>query len=305
MGLHLRLVEAEDDHGFLGAKPFRHARRVHRGVAAAHDADHAPERRRTALFNLLHHRDGVDDLAAVHRWNVEMVGDLGADRQEHGVERAGRLLSEHVVHPGVANDLHPHRLDARDLLVDPLARQAVGGNPVVHHAARLGVGIADLDVVPEAPQVVCARQAGRAGADDEHALPGRRAGSDRPALLVGEIAEEPVDRMDGHRGIEKLPVAGAFAGVVTRAAVRARQRVLLHVLPPGAFVVARLRQVQPCLDVLPGRTRVVAGRKMIDVDGALPAARTGALADGLLVNRREILRSETHGCLHLGQCGGP
>ena len=45
MGLHLRLVEAEDDHRLLGAEPLGDARGVHRGVAAADDADDAPERR--------------------------------------------------------------------------------------------------------------------------------------------------------------------------------------------------------------------------------------------------------------------
>ena len=151
---------------------------------------------------------------------------------------------------------------------------------------------------PKPPQVVRARQARRAGADDEHALAGGRPGRDRPALLVGEIAEKPVERMDRDGRIEELPVAGAFARVITRAAVRAGQRVLLHVLPPRPLVVAGLRQGEPGLDVLPGRTGVVAGRKMIDVDGALPSARAGALADRLLVDRRQILRNETHGCLH-------
>ena len=135
---------------------------------------------------------------------------------------------------------------------------------------------------PNRRRVVGARQARRAGADHEHPLAGRRPRRDRPSLLVGEIAEEPVERMDRDGLIEELPVAGAFAGVITGAAVRAGQRVLLHVLPPGALVVARLRQGEPGLDVLPGRTGVIAGRQMIDVDRALPSTRAGAFADGLL-----------------------
>ena len=196
MRLHLRLVEAEDDHGLLGAEPLRHARGIHRGVAAADDADDASERWGATLLHALHQRHGVDDLAAVHGRNVEVVRDLGANPEEHRVERAGSFLGEHVVHARVANDLHAHRLDARDFLVEPLTRQAVRGNPVVHHAARLGVRIADLDVVAEPPQVVRARQARRAGADHEHALAGGRSWGDRPRLLVGEIAEKPVERMD-------------------------------------------------------------------------------------------------------------
>ena len=96
----------------------------------------------------------------------------------------------------------------------------------------------------------------------------------------------------GDRLIEELPVAGALARVIAGAAVGARQRVLFHVFPPGLLVVAGLRQSQPCLDVLAGRTGVVAGRKMIDVDGALPSPRAGAFADGFLIDGCQILRSE-------------
>ena len=146
-------------------------------------------------------------IAGMSRW----LATCAPIAEEHRVERARGLLGQHVVHARVADDRHAHRLDARDFLVEPLARQAVRGNAVVHHAAGLGVGVADLDVVAEAPQVVRARQARRAGADDEHALAGRRPRRDRPALLVGEIAEEAVERMDRDRLIEELPVAGAFA----------------------------------------------------------------------------------------------
>ncbi len=296
VGLHLRLVEAKDDHGLFGAETFRDARGVHRGIAAADDADDPPERWRAALFDTLHQRHGVDDLAAVHRRNVEVIRDLRADPEEHRIERSRGLLGQHVVHARVANDRDPHRLDARDLLVEPLPRQAVGGNPVVHHAARFGVGITDLDVVSEASQVVSAGEPGRSGADHEHALSGGRARGDRPALLVREIAEKPVERVDRDGRIEKLPVAGAFAGVIARAAVGARQRVFFHVLPPRLLVVAGLRQGEPGLDVLAGGTNVVAGRKVIDEDRALPSARASAFADRLFVDRRQILRNETHGC---------
>ena len=89
-----------------------------------------------------------------------------------------------------------HRLDARDFLVEPFARQAVRRNAVVHHAARFGVRVADLDVVAEAPQVIRAGEARRAGAHDEHPLAGGRAGRNGPAFLVGEIAQEAIERMD-------------------------------------------------------------------------------------------------------------
>ena len=72
--------------------------------------------------------------------------------------------------------------------------------------------------------------------------------------VVGKIAEKAIDRVNRHGGIDELAIAGAFAGVITRAAVGARQRVLFHVLPPRCLVVAGLCQGKPRLDVLPGRT---------------------------------------------------
>src|SRR5262245_9559241 len=100
--------------------------------------------------------------------------------------------------------------------------------------------------------------------------------------------------MDRNGRIEELTVAGAFARVIARTAMRARQRIFFHVLPPGGLVVARLCQSEPCLDVFPGRTGLVARRKMIDVMRPLPPTRAGAFADGLLVDGRQILRNETH-----------
>ena len=75
---------------------------------------------RAILLDALHQRDGVDDLAAVHGRNVEVVGDLRADREEHRVELAGRLLGEHVGHASVAHDpSRPSLRCARSRLPSP------------------------------------------------------------------------------------------------------------------------------------------------------------------------------------------
>src|SRR4029453_1482709 len=101
------------------------------------------------------------------------------------------------------------------------AREPIRRNAVMHHAAGLGVRIADLDLVSEAAQLIRARQARGTGADHEDALAGGRAGQYGPPFVVGEITEKPIQRMDRDGRIEVLPVAGAFAGVITRAAVGA------------------------------------------------------------------------------------
>ena len=66
----------------------------------------------------------------------------------------------------------------------------------MHHAAGLGVGIADLDLVSEAAQLIRAREPRGTGANHEHALARGRARRHRPPFVVGEITEEPIERMD-------------------------------------------------------------------------------------------------------------
>src|SRR6185295_19254512 len=145
-------------------------------------------------------------------------------------------------------------------LGNPVARQAIRGNTVSHHAAGLVAAVADLDLMPEPAQMVGARQARRAGAYHQDALSGRRAGLDRPTFLDRKIAEEAIERVDRYRLIEELPIAGAFAGVVTRAPVYRRQRIIFHVFAPSVFVPAGLRQRQPRLNIHARRTGVIAGR---------------------------------------------
>src|SRR6266516_3130350 len=137
MCFHVRLVETEDQNRFLCAQALGNAGSIHGGVAAAHNSNDAAELRRAAFLDLLQERDRVDHLAAIHCRDVEMVRDLRADGEENCVEAALRLFGENVGDPVVAQDLHAHRLDARDLLAHSVARQAIGGNAVSHHPSGL------------------------------------------------------------------------------------------------------------------------------------------------------------------------
>ena len=90
----------------------------------------------------------------------------------------------------------------------------------MHHAAGDRTGVADDDVVPEAPEVVCRRQSARPGADDEDLQAGGRGpGRERPALLEGQVTEEAFDGVDADGGVEFAAIAGRLAGVVADAAV--------------------------------------------------------------------------------------
>jgi hypothetical protein len=171
-----------------------------------------------------------------------VVRDLRADCDEYRVEAALRFFGENVGDPVVAQDLGAHRLDACDLPGDSLARQAIRGDAVSHHPSRLLAAIADLDLMPQPTQMESAGQSRRAGPDHQDALPGRSSRRGRPAFSEREIAKEAIDRVDRHRLIEELSIAGAFAGMVTSASVCRRKRIVLHVFAPGLFVSAGLRE---------------------------------------------------------------
>ena len=177
-----------------------------------------------------------------------------------------------------------HGRDPGDLRVEDVARQPVGGDAVAHHPARQRSVVADDDVVPEPGQVVGGREPGRAGADDEHpATAADLRNGELPLLLVGEVTEVALDRVDRHRAVELLAVAARLARVVADPAVDRGERVVGGQLPPGVLVLADPSVREPGLDVLAGRTGVVARRQQVDVDRALRAYRTGAqlrLAEG-------------------------
>src|SRR4029077_11458644 len=121
--------------------------------------------------------------------------------------------------------------------------------------------VADLDLMPQPTQMVGAGQSRRAGTDHQDALSSRSARRDRPTLFDREIAKEAIKRVDRHRLVEELSIAGAFAGMVAGASMGRRKRVVFPVFSLGLFVSAGRRERQPSLDIQAGRTGVVAWRQ--------------------------------------------
>jgi len=269
VGGHLRPGAPVDDEGIGGAEAPGCARRVHRRVAAAVDRDAAAERRPLALGHGPEERHRVENAPGVARGDVDALRQMGADRDEHGVERSLAPLGLEVLDPVAAHDAHAKAAEALDLRVEHVAWQPVGGDAVAHHPARLRAGVADLDLVPPAGEVVGGGQSARTGTDDEHPpARGRRRPGQRPATLQREVAEEALERVDRHRLVELRPVAGVFAGVVADAPLDRGERVVGHEELPGLLVTARLDRGEPRLDVLAGRARRVAGGQEVDVDGS-------------------------------------
>ncbi|MPM87594.1 hypothetical protein SDC9_134694 [bioreactor metagenome] len=206
---------------------------------------------------------------------------MGTDRHEDRVEVALALFDEQVLHRVIEDDLDAEVFDALDLGIDHIARQPVLGNAVAHHAAWEFAGIVDLDIVTDARQVVGGRQAGGAGADDQDAVTGVVAGLvEPPAIRDRLVAEVSLDRVDRDRRVELTPVAGHLAWVVADPAMDRRERIVAGQLPPRGFGFTFLDEPEPLLNVLAGRTCVVAGRQQIDIDGSAGTHRpntSGAL----------------------------
>ena len=130
----------------------------------------------------------------------------------------------------------------------------------------------------EAAQVVGGTQSGRSRTDHEHLLSGVNAGrGERPLTLDSEIAEKAFDGVDPYRLIDLSAIARALARVIADASHYGREWIVLHELAPRALVVAGFGVVEPLLDVLAGRARVVARGKSIDVHGPFDAPRSGVV----------------------------
>jgi hypothetical protein len=79
---------------------------------------------------------------------------MGTDRHEDCVEPALHLLLREVGDHVVDNDRDAEVRHPGDLRVEDVPGQAVLGDAVPHHAARLGSAVADLDLVAEQRQLV-------------------------------------------------------------------------------------------------------------------------------------------------------
>ena len=266
---------AVDDDRVVGTEPAGDPGGVHRRVAAAVHRNGSGERGLLAGLDAAQEAHGVDDPAGVGVGDVDPLAQVGADRDEDRVEAFA--LGLEVRDPVLLLEDDAQGRYPGDLGVEDVARQAVGGNAVAHHPARLRPVVADDDVVSEPGQVVRGGQAGRAGADDEHPPPAADLGPpELPAPLVGQVAEIALDRMDRHCPVELLAVAGGFARVVADATVDRRERVVVREQPPGFLVLADPGVPQPTLDVLACRAGVVARGQQVDVHRTLRPHRAGA-----------------------------
>jgi hypothetical protein len=295
---HLRGGAPVDHDGLLGAEPLGDPGGVHGGVAAAVDGDPASDHRLLAGADLVQEAHRVDHPGGIHVRDVDLLGQVGADRHEDGVEPALGLLLGQVGDVVVEHDLDAQVGQPADLGVEDLARQPVLGDAVAHHAAGSVAGVVDLDLVAHHRQVVGSGQSGRAGADDQHpvARADGRAGVG-PALLDGQVSEVALHRVDRDGAVQVGAVAGHLAGVVADPAVDGGEGIVGGELAPRLLLLVGLDETQPLLDVLAGGAAGVAGGQHVEVHGAPGPDRRDAPGGGgqvgpggevLVVGRGEV-----------------
>ena len=289
MGRHMGPVAVVNDQRLFGTEALRRARGIHRGVAAAVHHDPPAEMRPVARADLMQQAYGVEYAGCVARRDIDVLGDMGPDRREDGLEPPGFLFGEQILDLVVQYELYPHRLDLPHLLHQLLAWQPVCWNTEVHHPAGQRPCVVDLDRVAHPGEVVGCRQAARAGTHDKDA-PAACRGIDRqrPALARRQVAEEALDRVDGDCAVDLLATAAGFTRVITDPPVHRRQRVVPDQRQPRLAVATGLRMGEPRLDVLSGRAGMTTRRQEIDVDRASGAHRSGARLRDQVDDRREV-----------------
>ena len=178
--LHVILAAPIDDRDVLRAELLRLHGDVDRRHAAADDDDPPPDRQRGLVLRLTQGRDIVDRVGDVFELalarQAELVGRPEPHGEKHGVVVASELVELDVLAEGDA----VLRLDAADrqdeggLLGGEVVDRLVGGDAVFVEAARLAARLEDRDVDAGDGERVRAGEARGPGADDRHALSGRR-----------------------------------------------------------------------------------------------------------------------------------
>jgi hypothetical protein len=113
-------------------------------------------------------------------------------------------------------------------------------------------------------------------------------GFERPAFLGGKIAEKPFDGMDTYCRIESPPIAIILTRVIADPAMYGRQGIVTHQHFPSFAVSPCLRKVEPCLNVFPCGTCVVAGGQQVDINRATISNGTRASGSSQINDPRHI-----------------
>ena len=172
-------------------------------------------------------------------------------------------LQGEIVAPFLAQaDIDPHAQDGADLVIKHILGDLVVGDAVAQHAAELGGGLEDRDIVALAGKVVGAGQAGGTAADNGDLFAGGGVAGNAQVDLVGHapVGDKALQMVDGHRLIHENPAAAGLAEPGAYPPHGKGKGVALHDQAQGLFVLAFGHMGDIALHIdLPG-TGEIAGR---------------------------------------------
>ena len=291
-GARLHLIEAgaDDDLHVLPAQTPRSAAAIHGGVAPAQH-DHA-------LANFIHMlernaRQPIDadmdvggGFLLTRQIEIASARSAGADKHRVPLLRQQRFQA-----------LHPlaemrHRLVAQDIIhlfVDHALRQAEAWDLGADHAAALGVGVEDVDLVAQRQEIARHCQRSRPSANASHALAILLLGLGGQevldlALIVRRHPLQPADRHRlrlAFRILDARAPARRLARPVAGAPEDAREHVRLPIDHVGVGVTLRRDQADVFRHRRVRRTRPLAVDHLVEIVrildvGGLQAGRSCA-----------------------------
>ena len=174
---HLLARAPVDDDRLGRAQALRRARHVECGVASAvSPATRRPSNGFSPSSMLRSTATASSIFAALSGRDIGALGDMCADREEHGVEPALGLRLQDVRRLRAELGQAHRGSGCAALPLHPVLRAAAGSRDAeAHHAARHRTRLPDRHRVPNA-QVVCRGPVPTDRADDQHLLAGQRLG---------------------------------------------------------------------------------------------------------------------------------
>ena len=202
---------------FAAGQSQRHPAGVHGDIAAADDHHGLGHFGPRPGVDPAQELDAVDDAPIVFAGNPHGFPPPGADGQQHGVVAAlefgqGDVAPERRIEVYIDPRTALH--EPVHVLFDDAHRQAEGGNPPAHHAARAVGHFIDIDLEAGDREIMGGDQPGRAGADDGDAL---RSGYRNRRRLVGGaqlVHDEALEAADLQGAVGRRAPAGGLAGGV-------------------------------------------------------------------------------------------
>jgi hypothetical protein len=100
--------------------------------------------------------------------------------------------------------------------------------------------------------------------------------------------------VNAYSAVQAAAIARGFARVITDPAMDGGKGIVRDDRFPSFAVAARLRQIEPGLDIFAGRAGIVARRHEIDIKWALDAGRASTLLAQQIYDRCKVRLARWH-----------